>query len=115
VSVAFLMDEHFPGPIIRALRRRHVDVLTAQEDGSDGFSDPALLARASALRRALVTADADFLIIAADHQRRGVPFTGIFYADLGAATYGRFIDDLEAIAEASDLDEWRNVVKHLPL
>ena len=42
------MDEHVPSAITEGLRRRGVDVLTAQEDGRTGEDDPELLDRASA-------------------------------------------------------------------
>jgi hypothetical protein len=45
------MDVHAPSGITRALRRRGVDVLTAQEDGASRFSDPDLLDRATELNR----------------------------------------------------------------
>ena len=49
------MDVHVPAGIVRALRRRGVDVLTAQEDGAARLSDPALLDRATVLGRMVFT------------------------------------------------------------
>ena len=43
MSLALYMDVHVPAAITRALRRRGVDVLTAQEDGNARLPDPALL------------------------------------------------------------------------
>jgi hypothetical protein len=45
--IRLYMDEHVPGPITRGLRRRRVEVLTAQEDGAEGWDDPRLLDRAT--------------------------------------------------------------------
>ena len=47
----FYFDVHVPAAITDQLRRRGVDVLTAQEDGSGELDDPVLLERATALRR----------------------------------------------------------------
>ena len=50
-------DENFPLPASVALRAAGHDVLTAQEDGRAGFGipDPDVLARATALGRAVLT------------------------------------------------------------
>jgi len=55
VPIALYADVHIPRAIIEGLRMRHVDVRTAQEDGAAVLSDAALLDRATALGRALVT------------------------------------------------------------
>ena len=55
------MDVHVPGAITDALRLRGVDVLTAQEDHADRFTDSALLDRSGARARVLFSQDADLL------------------------------------------------------
>jgi hypothetical protein len=54
-------DENFPGPIVRRLRTLGHDVLTAHEDGkaNQKIPDPDVLARATALGRAVLTDDRD--------------------------------------------------------
>ncbi len=49
------MDQHFPGPVSRALARRGVDVLTAQEADRCGLPDTDQLTFATANGRVLVT------------------------------------------------------------
>ena len=39
MGVLLYMDVHVPGPITQQLRRRGVDVLTAQEDSHDTVAD----------------------------------------------------------------------------
>jgi predicted nuclease of predicted toxin-antitoxin system len=78
--VAFLFDQHVPVAVSNGLRLREVNVLTAFEDGSSALEDEALLARATALGRVLVTQDEDFLGIAIEWQRDGRDFAGIVYA-----------------------------------
>jgi hypothetical protein len=48
-------DEDFSFPVVQELRRLGQDVLTAQQDGRTSTSDPAILARAHALGRAVLT------------------------------------------------------------
>ena len=77
--VAFYMDVHVKEAITRGLRRRGVDVLTAQEDGSARLDDSALLDRAAALNRLIFTQDDDFLIEANRRQTNGEYFVGVLY------------------------------------
>ena len=65
MSVALYMDVHVPRPITRGLRRRQVDVLTAQEDGTTRWKDADLLNRAAQLDRILFSQDEDLLAEAA--------------------------------------------------
>ena len=51
----FYADEDFPGPVVAALRVRGYDILTVQQDGRAGAKDPAVLARAVELDRAVLT------------------------------------------------------------
>jgi predicted nuclease of predicted toxin-antitoxin system len=53
--VVFYADEDFPGPVTDALRALGCDVLTVQEDGRMGSGDPAVLTRAIALGRCVLT------------------------------------------------------------
>ena len=43
MPIAFYMDEHIPKAVTLGLRMRGIDVLTAQEDGKEGNSDPELI------------------------------------------------------------------------
>lgn len=54
---ALYADEDFPGPVVALLRGLGHDVLTAGDDGrgGQGIDDPDVLARATALGRAVVT------------------------------------------------------------
>jgi hypothetical protein len=47
MAIALYMDQHVPRAITAGLRLRGVDVITAYENGSDAFEDPALLDRAT--------------------------------------------------------------------
>lgn len=110
----FYADVHLPIDIVHGLRRRGIDILRAQEDGQGRTADPALLDRATALGRMMVTQDDDFLIEAERRQRHGIPFAGIAYAHQQRVTVSSMIRDLELIASVMEAHELRNGVEHLP-
>jgi hypothetical protein len=109
------MDVHVPGPITTGLRRRSVDVITAQEDGAARLADDALLDRVTALGRLLFTQDDDFLVEAARRQRSGHRFAGVIYAHQLRVSVGKCIADLELFAKAYDPGDLDNCVEYLPL
>ena len=49
MAVKLYMDVHVPRPITDQLRRREVDVLTAEDDDAESFADDALLERSTEL------------------------------------------------------------------
>jgi predicted nuclease of predicted toxin-antitoxin system len=65
------VDVHVKAAITAGLRRRGLDVVTAQEDGGTRLEDVALLERATALQRVLFSQDDDLLAIARDRQTTG--------------------------------------------
>jgi hypothetical protein len=114
MAATLYMDVHVPGPITRQLRRRGVDVLTAQEDGLDSTADEDVLARATELGRILFTQDVLFRVLAEGWQQKGREFAGLLFGPQLGGTIGQYVEDLELIASASEPDEWRNVVQFLP-
>ena len=52
--------------------------------------------------------------MAEDWQRQGKPFSGLAYGPQEKALLGKYVQDLELIAKASDPADWLNVVQHLP-
>ncbi|HEY8747023.1 MAG TPA: DUF5615 family PIN-like protein [Tepidisphaeraceae bacterium] len=114
MSIPLYMDEHVPQGITDGLRRRAVDVLTAQEDGAAGLPDPDLLDRATALGRALVTFDHDFEEEAARCQQSGKPFAGVIYI-LGHLRMGQCIDELELVSAAGEPADLANLLQYIPL
>jgi hypothetical protein len=115
VAVALYMDVHVPGPITRQLRRRSVDVMTAQEDGFDNESDEQLLVRATALEHVVFTQDVLFRVLAEQWQREGRTFAGLLFGPQLGGTIGQYVEDLELIAKASESTEWHDVIQFLPL
>jgi len=115
VNVSLSMDVNVPIAITEGLRRRGVDVVTAQEDGANTLADPDLLDRASLLGRVLVTHDDDFLIEAARRLATGVSFADVIYAHQLGITIGRCVRDLELIATLEEPEKLADRVVHLPL
>lgn len=109
------MDHHIPATITAELRQRDIDVLTAQEDGSDQLDDDLLLERSQQLARVLFSQDRDLLRIANDWLRSGRDFNGLIYAHQLNITIGQAIRDLELLAQVLDLEDIRNRIEFLPL
>lgn len=108
------MDVHVPQAVTNQLRRRGVDVLTANEDGAALFDDETILTGATALRRVLVTQDIRFYVRAMTWQAQARPFAGLAFAHQLAITIGQLVHDLEIIAKASLDGECDNQIFRLP-
>ena len=115
MSHGLYMDVHIQLAVTEGLRRRGVDVLTSQDDGTREADDEVLLQRASDLNRILVTQDLDFCSIAADWQTTGRPFAGLVFAHQLGPGIGRIIDDLELLAKCAEREELQDRILHLPL
>jgi hypothetical protein len=102
MPVAFYMDEHIDIRITKGLRRRELDVLTAQEDGYIKTPDIEILDRASNLARVVVTCDDDYLIEVKKRLNDGIYFYGIVYITDDKTPIGKLIEDLELIANVTD-------------
>ena len=108
------MDVHMPRAITNGLRRRGVQVVTAQEDGTAELKDPPLLDRATELDCPLYTQDDDLLAEARRRQVEGVRFAGVIYSHQLRNPVGRCIDDLELIAKTLDPADLANRVEFIP-
>ncbi|MBI4908554.1 MAG: hypothetical protein HY820_33350 [Acidobacteria bacterium] len=102
MNVRFYMDVHVPRAVTTALRLRGVD-------------DDALLLRAAALARVLVTQDEDLLREGARFLRTGIEFAGVVYGHQMLVDIGRLVEDLTLIASVSEPDEWAGRICYLPL
>jgi len=114
MSLRLLMDVNIPYAITARLRAAGVDVLTAQEDGSDELDDDLLLDRALHLDRELFTHDRDFLVEGSRRQRAGVPFACIFYAHQNPDQNRVYAQWLETYAKLESPPDVRNRVIFIP-
>lgn len=105
----FYMDQHFPGPASQGLRRHGVDVLTAQDAGCCGLSDPEQLAFATAQERVMVTFDSDYLVL---HQS-GVQHAGIAWCQEQKHSIGELIQAILLVHGVLDRDSMRNHIEYL--
>lgn len=113
MSIPFYFDEHIHGAITRALRGRGIDVITVQDDGHTGDSDPRVFTRATRLGRILVSNDTDMLEIATDHQRAGTAFNGLLF--LTRAPLREHIESLELVSLLARAEELQSTVWFSPL
>jgi uncharacterized protein with PIN domain len=75
-EIKFYMDEHVPAAVTAGLRKRGVNVLTAQGAGMVEATDKEHLILATNQGRVIFTQDADFLRLHAT----GIEHAGIAYA-----------------------------------
>lgn len=112
-----LIDQDLDHVILRGLLLRvpKLDVVTAHQVGLSNASDHDVLAWAAEQERIVVT-----------HDRRTMPYHATSRIARAAKVAGlivvsrqlpisQVINDLEIIISCSDMTEWKNVVKHLPL
>ena len=112
-----LIDQDLDQVIIRGLLLRvpNLDVITAYQANLSDASDPELLAWASEQKRIVVTHDRRTMPYhAAERMAEGERISGIIIVSRRLPV-SLVIDDLEIIVSCSDMDEWENVLKHLPL
>lgn len=115
MALLLYMDVHVPAAITEGLRRRDVDVLTSQEDGTRESDDEALLTRAVELGRILFSQDQDLLRIAKEWQLRGTSFPGLVFGHQSGLSIGQCIEDLELLVKCCQPDELASLVVFLPL
>ena len=84
------MDVHVKAAITAGVRRRGIDVITAQENGATRLEDASLLDRTTALGSVLFSQDDDLLALAREHQTQGIFFVGLIYGHQLAATIGKY-------------------------
>jgi hypothetical protein len=114
MALLLYMDAHVPSAVTAGLRRRGIDVLTCQEDGTDRSSDEDLLARAAALERVVFSQDEDMLRLVAAPPPDGYSFA-VIYAHQLSAGIGTLVQDLELVLSCCTYDELTNRVTYLPL
>jgi hypothetical protein len=110
-------DENFHHDIVRGLRRQlpEADLLTVQEAGLRGTSDPELLAWAAERKRILVTHDLRTVPQHAFERLAAGQYLAGVFALSNLMPIGDAIEYLVFITACSDGIEWENRVTYLPL
>jgi hypothetical protein len=106
--IRFYTDEHVSRAVIRGLRKRGVDVLTAPEAGLLGATDQQHLDKALAQGRVPFTQDDDFLRL----HSAGTAHAGIAYTPQGT-TIGDIIRGLILIHQVLDADAMKGHLEYL--
>ena len=112
-----LIDQDLDHVILRALllRVQNLDVITAHQAGLSNASDPELLAWAAEQERVVITHDRRTMPYHATSRiARAEKIAGIIIVSRQLPV-SRVVDDLEIMVSCSDMVEWENIVKHLPL
>jgi len=115
MALPYYMDVHVPSVITESLRRRGIDVLTSQEDGTRQADDESRLQRATDLGRILFSQDVDLLQIASEWQTRERSFAGVIFAHQQRTGIGPLVNDLELIAQCCKASELADQVYFIPL
>jgi hypothetical protein len=107
-AVKFYTDENVARAVIKGLRQRGADVLTAVEAGLMSASDEIHLERATSEDRVVFTQDQDFLRLHAS----AASHAGIAYAPQGTPI-GDLIRGLMLIHQVLDADEMKGTLEYL--
>jgi len=96
-SVRFYFDQHMWASVAQGLRDKGIDVLTTQDAGRCGLTDPDQLAFAAAEGRVMVTFDTDYLVL----HHSGVSHAGIGWCPEQKHSIGDIIQALLLLHRAS--------------
>jgi hypothetical protein len=107
--VRFYFDQHIPSAVARGLRRRGVDVLTAQEADRCSLPDHDQLSFCAEQGRVLLTFDDDFLGLAAG----GVDHAGIVFCTASKYSIGELIYALLLLYEVLAPEDMVNHIEFL--
>jgi len=113
----FLTDEDFDGRLTTALLARvpGLELARVQDVGLMHAPDPDVLARAAEQGRIVLTHDRNTMTgFARARISSGQVMPGLFVVNRQSPP-GRILDDLEALAGASEMTEWRDQILFIPL
>lgn len=117
MSPRFLADENIDSDLVLGLRRRieEIDIVRVQDVGLRTADDPEVLQWAADDGRILITHDLKTIPgFVGDRLIAGLPMPGVILVP-STLPIAQAIHELEAVAGASDADEWINQIAYLPL
>ena len=112
-----LIDENFSHPVLHGVKSRlpDLDFVLVRQVGLGGAKDPVLLRWAAQNDRTILTRDRrtmpDF---AAELIQLGEPMAGVIVVPQNMPI-GRAIEELELVIACHSQEDFRDVIKHLPL
>ena len=98
-------DENVIAPLVEALRRRGMDVVTVQDRDRRRADDADLLDEALRDERLMLTNDTDFLAIAADRSSRNESFAPIIFWPQQQRRIAELVRALIGVASNHDYSE----------
>jgi predicted nuclease of predicted toxin-antitoxin system len=110
-------DEHISLALVRGLLRRlpELDIVALRDTELLGKDDPTLLEWAATENRIILTQDVSTLPdFAYERIEANLPMPGVFVLRR-KVSLNQLIEDLVLIAEASEQEEWTNLVTHVPI
>lgn len=113
----FLADENIDPDLVLGLRRRvdDIDILRVQDVGLRTVGDPEILQWAADEGRILISHDLKTIPgFAGERLIAGLPMPGVILLR-SSLSIAQAIDEIAAIAGASDAEEWINQIAYLPL
>ena len=108
-GIRLYLDENLSPRIAEQLRRRGVDIVTVHDLGVAGDTDESHLERATGLNRVLVTADTDFLVLAAS----GREHSGIVFGVQESHRIGDWVNALDLLRVVYESEDMRNHVEYI--
>lgn len=115
--IRFLADENFNGKIVRGVLRERpdADLVRVQDTVIYRSPDPKLLEWAAQEGRIVLSHDINTMVgFAYERIRGGLPMPGLIVAH-ESLPVGHVIEELLVILGASEMSEWGNRIKFLPL
>ena len=109
VAIRLYLDENLSPRIAEQLRRRGVDVVTVHDLAAAGDTDENHLERATRLERVLVTADVDFLAMAATGQHH----LGIVFGEQATHRIGDWVNALDLLCAVYTPEDMANHVEYI--
>ncbi|MEX0802413.1 MAG: DUF5615 family PIN-like protein [Candidatus Binatia bacterium] len=107
-------DENVDDRIIRGLRLRGIDIITAVEAGMTGKADAEQLSYASLNSRVLLTSDQDFIEMHPRWIREGRQHAGIIYYSQYHVTVGTCIWGVKLVLDVLSPEEMQNHLEFIP-
>ncbi|MEO1287092.1 MAG: DUF5615 family PIN-like protein [Chloroflexota bacterium] len=113
----FATDENFNGRILSALRKRlpSVDIIRVQDTLMAGASDPELLEWLATENRILLTHDVQTIpAFAYERVEASVTMSGVIVVR-ETVSIGQIVDELEVIIEVGESDDFKDIVRFVPM
>ncbi len=108
-SISLYIDENLNPEIANQLRLRGIDAVSVRDLSLLGDSDVNHLTHATAMGRVLVTADADFLVLASS----SIEHSGIIFGAQETHSIGDWVRGLEVFCFVYDANDMKNHVEFM--